>query len=153
MGGKQGSAVVVDVESGKLVASSRIDTGARRLAARIGAQTINFSALIDANIVQSSTRHPCARTLRIQGRNLDCSQVAAVEPFDAVNALAYSCNNYFARASTLTHFRRPDRGNGIRYGKTRDTAFRPRCVRKSSKRGMPITRNDLVRAGENRRFV
>ena len=97
MATRQGSAVVVEVSSGKLVASSRIDSTARRLI-HPGSVIKPFvlAAMIDSNIVRASTRRKCGRTLRINGRNLDCSHVDTGDTLDPVNALAYSCNSYFA---------------------------------------------------------
>ena len=42
-----------------------------------------------------SRRIACTRRLRIAGRSLDCSHPAA-DPMDALEALAWSCNAYFA---------------------------------------------------------
>ena len=97
MAARQGSALVVEVSSGKLVAGSRVDSAARRLV-QPGSVIKPFvlAAMIDSNVVRASTRRKCGRTLRIDGRNLDCSHVDTGETLDPVSALAYSCNSYFA---------------------------------------------------------
>src|SRR5215831_8679127 len=110
MSARQGSAIVVEVSSGKLIAHSRVDSAARRLV-QPGSVIKPFvlAAMIDSNVVRASTRRKCGRTLRINGRNLDCLHVDTGETFDPVNALAYSCNSYFAemavqmRAANLVH--------------------------------------------------
>lgn len=49
--------------------------------------------------VTSGTRVACTGTLRIAGRNLACSHPASLGVLDAREALAYSCNTYFARVA------------------------------------------------------
>src|SRR6516162_10266988 len=70
MAARQGSALVVEVSSGKLVAGSRVDSAARRLV-HPGSVIKPFvlAAMIDSNVVRASTRRKCGRTLRINGRN------------------------------------------------------------------------------------
>jgi penicillin-binding protein A len=100
MTGRQGAALVVDVASGKLLARSRIESAAKRLVPPGSViKPLVLAALIDATVVQSSTRRRCTRMLRINGRNLDCSHVDTGEPFNPVDALAYSCNSYFAESA------------------------------------------------------
>lgn len=41
----------------------------------------------------------CPRTLRLHGRNFDCIHGDVGHPLDAVEAIAYSCNHWFAAAS------------------------------------------------------
>src|SRR5262249_46244418 len=38
----------------------------------------------------------CRRTLRIAGKRMDCTHPVLAAPLDAKEALAYSCNSYFA---------------------------------------------------------
>jgi penicillin-binding protein 2 len=98
MANKQGSAVVLDVESGNLIASYRLDSAARRLAHPGSViKPLTLLALIESNIVKPTTTLMCRRTTRLGGHNLDCSHVQVDEPIDAVAALAYSCNYFFTR--------------------------------------------------------
>lgn len=96
MAGRQGSAIVLDAASGRLVASYRLENAARRLV-RPGSAIKPFSliALIENNVVKPETTLVCMRTTRLEGRNLDCSHVRVPEPIDATAALAYSCNYFF----------------------------------------------------------
>ena len=58
--------------------------------------------LIDSGHWDANRRIACTRTLAIAGRSLNCSHPAA-PPFDARQALAWSCNTYFATvADTLS---------------------------------------------------
>jgi cell division protein FtsI/penicillin-binding protein 2 len=101
MSGRQGSVVVLDAQSGRLLAQHRLEAAARRLSSPGSViKPFVLAALIDASIVTASTRHQCQRVLRTSSRNLDCSHVKAGESLDAVTALAYSCNTYFARFAT-----------------------------------------------------
>jgi cell division protein FtsI/penicillin-binding protein 2 len=98
MAQRQGSALVLDAATGKPVAQHRLAAAATRLVAPGSIiKPFVLASLIEANVIEASTRHNCERTLRISGRNLDCSHIATAEPLDPVSALAYSCNNYFAR--------------------------------------------------------
>ncbi len=97
MSGRQGCAVVLDVESGRLLAQHRLDLAARRLVPP-GSTLKPFTllALLDSGIVRADSRLACGHELRIAGRRMDCTHPATAEPLDAAAALAYSCNNYFA---------------------------------------------------------
>jgi cell division protein FtsI/penicillin-binding protein 2 len=98
LSGKQGAAIVLDVQSGKLLAGANLDSAARRLV-RPGSAIKPFtaSALLEDGSVKAGTSLMCARTVRLNGRNLDCSHVASAEPLDVSAALAYSCNSFFTR--------------------------------------------------------
>ena len=95
--GHQGCAVVLDVESDRLLARSDLDLAARRLVPP-GSTLKPFTllALLESGAVRAETPFVCGRDLKIAGRRMDCTHVATPEPLDAATALAYSCNNYFA---------------------------------------------------------
>jgi cell division protein FtsI/penicillin-binding protein 2 len=97
MADRRGVAIVVDVLSGRLVAASR-DGVADRRAAPPGSVMKPFalSSMLETGILRDSTRWKCQRTLRINGRRLDCLHPEMGEPFGPVEALAYSCNSFFA---------------------------------------------------------
>jgi cell division protein FtsI/penicillin-binding protein 2 len=90
MSGRAGTAVALDVDSGRILARYRIDVAARRLA-RPGSTVKPFTllALTPRTLV-------CARKLQIGARQMDCTHPATSDPLDAGAALAYSCNYYFA---------------------------------------------------------
>ncbi len=50
-------------------------------------------------VITPQTRIACTGSLRIAGRNLACSHPVGLGVLDAEEALAYSCNTYFARVA------------------------------------------------------
>jgi penicillin-binding protein 2 len=97
---RQGAALVLEVETGQILASYRMDVAARRVASP-GSTVKPFTlmALLDAGLVTEKTALICPLTTRIGGRKLDCSHAAGLGPIDPVMALAYSCNHFFIRNS------------------------------------------------------
>jgi len=97
MAGKPGAAVVVDVQSGKIIAQHGMETAARRLATP--GSTIKpfvLMALLKSQKFSSDEAFFCRRTLRIAGKRMDCTHPELAAPLHAEEALAYSCNSYFA---------------------------------------------------------
>ena len=96
MRGRVGTAVVVDVESGKIMASYRLDVAARTLA-RPGSAFKPFTllALLESGKLKASDSFVCRRNLHVGPHNLTCSH-PQTGPLNAVSALAYSCNDFFA---------------------------------------------------------
>jgi penicillin-binding protein 2 len=96
MQGQHGTAVVVDVSSGKVIASSHLDIAARRVAAP-GSSIKPFTllALLQAGKVTGQTALSCKRTVSVAGHSLNCSHPRTAEPLKPEQALAYSCNSYF----------------------------------------------------------
>jgi stage II sporulation protein D len=94
MAGKSGAAVVVDVASGRVIASHRLDmAGTRRAAPGSALKPIVLAAAKSAR----TRSWPCERQLRLKGRRLDCTHPVLTYALDASSALAYSCNSWFAR--------------------------------------------------------
>jgi cell division protein FtsI/penicillin-binding protein 2 len=96
MAGRQGSAVVVDVNSGALLAYYSLDDASKRLI-RPGSAVKPFTllALLSTHRVSPDERYLCHRKINIGGHKLDCGHPFTGETFDAISALAYSCNDYF----------------------------------------------------------
>jgi len=92
MSGRAGTAVALDVDSGRILASHRIDVAARRLA-RPGSTVKPFTLLASGSTPRTLV---CARKLLIGARQMDCTHPPTPDPLDASAALAYSCNYYFA---------------------------------------------------------
>jgi cell division protein FtsI/penicillin-binding protein 2 len=92
MSGRAGTAVALDVDSGRILARYRIDVAARRLA-RPGSTVKPFALLASGAKARTLV---CARKLQIGARQMDCTHPATPDPLDAGAALAYSCNYYFA---------------------------------------------------------
>jgi cell division protein FtsI/penicillin-binding protein 2 len=90
-------ALVVETKSGRLLAAEKPDDAAR-LRSRPGSILKPFF-LIEAlgqNVVRPQTTVFCRGSLHILGRNLECTHPQSNVAFSADDALAYSCNTYFA---------------------------------------------------------
>jgi len=87
MSGRAGTAVAIDVDSGRILARYRPDVAARRLA-RPGSTVKPFT--LQALLASSPTPRTlvCARKLRIGGRDMDCTHPPTPDPLDTVAALA-----------------------------------------------------------------
>ena len=96
MNNQRGTAVVLDVHSGRVIASSHLDVAARRVVAP-GSSIKPFTllALLQSGKVNGQTTLMCKRFVSISGRKLDCSHPPTTEPLGPAEALAYSCNSYF----------------------------------------------------------
>ena len=101
MAGRSGTAVVVEVRSGQVLAAYRLDVAARRLA-HPGSSIKPFTlmALLEAGKVNAQTTLLCQRKLSLGGHNLDCAHPVTSQPLDPATALAYSCNSYFTTVAT-----------------------------------------------------
>src|SRR5262249_41073899 len=93
MSGRNGTALAMEVSTGRLLAHYRLPAAARLLA-RPGSTAKPFTLL-----AWLSSRTPrtliCGRTLRLGERQMDCTHPAAPKLMDSSTALAYSCNFYF----------------------------------------------------------
>jgi cell division protein FtsI/penicillin-binding protein 2 len=100
MAGRHGAAVLLDVRSGRLVASYHLDVAARRVVyPGSSIKPFTLMALLEAGKVDGHTALLCKRQVSISGHKLDCSHPATTEPLDPSAALAYSCNSYFTTAA------------------------------------------------------
>ena len=97
---RQGAAVALDVETGRILASYRMDVAARRLVSP-GSTVKPFTlmALFEAGLVTEKTALFCPITVRIGDRTLDCSHAPSRDPIDPILALALSCNHFFIHTS------------------------------------------------------
>jgi len=94
--------VVLDAQSGRMLAAGHLPEAARTLANPGSAlKPLLLYELVSAGRWDPSRRIACNRRLRIAGRSLNCSHPPA-EPMNAEEALTWSCNTYFAAvAGTL----------------------------------------------------
>jgi len=97
---QHGAVVVLDVASGKILAHWNLQIAARRVTAP-GSAVKPFVLL---ELLQSGKIDPgqhlfCRRLLTIAGRRMDCTHSPAITDLDASDAIAYSCNTYFAGAA------------------------------------------------------
>lgn len=100
MAGQAGTLVIVGVESSEILASYRLEIAAR-LTARPGSTLKPFvlKALLEAGKINPEQKLICQRVIRIRGVRMDCTHSAAVVNVDAEEAVAYSCNSYFAEVA------------------------------------------------------
>jgi cell division protein FtsI/penicillin-binding protein 2 len=96
MSGLRGTAVVLEVHSGQVLASYRLDVAARRVAyPGSSIKPFTLMALLERGKLDRQAVLACKRTVTIAGRKLNCSHPRVQQPLDAAAALAYSCNSYF----------------------------------------------------------
>ena len=96
MDGRSGTAVVLSVESGKILAAYHPQLAAQRAVLPGSAiKPFVLLELLRSGKVAAQTEWVCRRRVRIGSRNLDCQHVRTVEAMNAERALAYSCNSYF----------------------------------------------------------
>ncbi|MDR3746779.1 MAG: penicillin-binding transpeptidase domain-containing protein [Acidobacteriota bacterium] len=101
MAGQAGTALVLDVQSGGILAAYHPQVAAQRLAyPGSSIKPFTLLALLAGGKVDGHTTLMCKRTLTIAGHRLDCSHPATGEPLDPSGALAYSCNSYFTSVAT-----------------------------------------------------
>src|SRR5271166_1620749 len=100
MSGQRGTAVVLDVNNGRVLAAYHADVAARRVA-RPGSSIKPFTllALLQTGNVDAHTLLVCKRPLTIAGHKLDCTHPDVPEPLGPAAALAYSCNSYFTNVA------------------------------------------------------
>jgi cell division protein FtsI/penicillin-binding protein 2 len=91
---------MLDVASGRITAQWNLKVAARRVTAPgSAAKPFVLLALLQSGKVDARQRVACRRPLTIAGRHMDCSHSPAVSNLDASDAIAYSCNSYFATVS------------------------------------------------------
>jgi cell division protein FtsI/penicillin-binding protein 2 len=92
----QARVVVLDVETGRLLAAHRLDDAARTLAAPGSTlKPLALYGMVKAGRWNAASRVACNRQLVVAGHRLACAHPLA-PPFDAREALTWSCNSYFA---------------------------------------------------------
>jgi cell division protein FtsI/penicillin-binding protein 2 len=99
MDGRSGTAVVVELSSGRVLGAHNFDLAAHRLATP--GSTVKTFVLLDLlhkARIDPNARLACPRTFPLGKHRLDCTH-PAVPPMSAQQALAWSCNYYFVRAS------------------------------------------------------
>ncbi|MGA2570926.1 MAG: penicillin-binding transpeptidase domain-containing protein [Terracidiphilus sp.] len=88
--------VVLDIARGQLAAGHRLSDAARTLAAPGSTlKPLVLYGLVSEGRWNPASRVACSRNLVVAGRRLACAHPPA-PPFDAREALTWSCNSYFA---------------------------------------------------------
>ncbi len=96
MTARAGAAVVLSVESGRILASYHPRVAAQRVVFPGSAiKPFVLLELLRSGKVGAETEWVCRRHVQVGSRNLDCQHVRTVEAMNAERALAYSCNSYF----------------------------------------------------------
>jgi cell division protein FtsI/penicillin-binding protein 2 len=122
LAGRQGAVVVLDAPSGKALVAYPPDVALRR-AVKPGSaiKPFTLAAILAAGAGEET---PCARHLLLAGRNLSCSHPPVAGPLAPAEALAYSCNSWFAQMAARLS---PEalvsalRGSGFTVGAPPDT--------------------------------
>lgn len=90
-------AVVLDVQTGHLLASAQPQEAAElRSAPGSVLKPFFLAEALQLQQIRPQSTVLCQRTLIIAGRNVACTHPQNEAAFDAEQALAYSCNRYFA---------------------------------------------------------
>ena len=94
--------LVLDIATGRLIASSHLNESLHTLAAPGSTlKPLALYSLVSAGRWDPDRRIACNRKLVVAGHRLSCTHPQA-PPFDAREALSWSCNSYFAQlASTI----------------------------------------------------
>ncbi len=101
MAGTHGTAVVLAVDSGQILAAYHLKVAAQRLASPGSSiKPFTLKTLLNTGKVDETSALVCKRSLNIAGHRLDCSHPQTGQPLDAATALAYSCNSYFTSMAT-----------------------------------------------------
>jgi cell division protein FtsI/penicillin-binding protein 2 len=101
MDGHSGAVVVAGVVTGEILAAHELDLAAHRLA-RPGSVVKPFvlMALLESGKLSANQRLLCRRPLQLGGVRMDCAHPSSIVDLNAEEAIAYSCNSYFAEAAT-----------------------------------------------------
>ncbi len=95
--------VVLDIASGHLLAAHQLNDASRTLAAPGSTlKPLVLYGLVSAGRWNPASRVACNRQLVVAGHRLACTHPLA-PPFDAREALTWSCNTYFAAVARALH--------------------------------------------------
>ncbi len=92
---------ITDISSGRVVSASREDLLRTPVLPGSIAKIATLVAALESGVVQPSTRFACTRRLDVDGHRLDCSHPDVGRPLGPAEALAHSCNSYFAAVARL----------------------------------------------------
>jgi cell division protein FtsI/penicillin-binding protein 2 len=92
-------ALILDAKTGRILAAVRLNEAVRAAPGSVMKPFFLMHALRH-ELIYPHTTVVCHRTLHIAGRNVDCTHPRSEMVFDSEQALAYSCNSYFAEMAT-----------------------------------------------------
>ncbi len=93
--GRRGDYIVLDARTGSIV-TKHLNHGVFHPGST--AKPVTACVALERNI---KVDLPCRRTLRLGSRRLDCSHPAAASALDLSEALAWSCNSFFAALAQM----------------------------------------------------
>jgi len=98
MRGRHGTAVVLDRDTGRILAVEN-PQAAMRMAVAPGStiKPLTLWALLNAGLIHDGDTLACPRELRIGSHDMACSHPALAQTVTLQSAIAYSCNNFVAR--------------------------------------------------------
>ena len=97
-GERTGAGVVVEVAGGRILAAKNLAAASQRLALPGSTlKTFTLLALLESGKLRPDETFVCPYGLKVGGHRLDCPHPTNLGPMDPAQALAYSCNNFFAR--------------------------------------------------------
>jgi penicillin-binding protein 2 len=97
MRGQRGSLVVLDVRTRRPIAAHRLAAAARRVATPGSTlKTFVLLELLESGKAKPADLFICPRKVTIGARRFDCTHPELPGPIDSADALAWSCNAYFA---------------------------------------------------------
>jgi penicillin-binding protein 2 len=101
MANKSGAVVVISVSSGKILAQWHLNVAAQRLEPP-GSTVKPFvlMQLLEKGKINPEQHIACHRPLYVGGKRMDCTHPPGITSLDAPDAIAYSCNTYFATVAT-----------------------------------------------------
>ncbi len=88
-------ALVLDARTGRILAAARLNESVQSAPGSV-LKPLYLMHALQRDLIYPQTTVICRRTLRIAGRNVDCTHPRSETVFDAEKALAYSCNSYFS---------------------------------------------------------
>ncbi|HEY0565009.1 MAG TPA: penicillin-binding transpeptidase domain-containing protein, partial [Terriglobales bacterium] len=97
---KRGSAVLIDLASNKLLFTHNVHDAAQ--SATVTGSTLKpllLLSLLQQGRVDPNARVACVRSQRINGELVRCAHPEDVRDVDAKEAIVWSCNTYFVRAT------------------------------------------------------
>ena len=89
------AALVVDLASGRVEKETRADLLDTPMLPGSIAKAFTLVAALERGLVSSQTRWVCRRVVTVDGHRYTCSHPDLKRPLSPVEALAYSCNDFF----------------------------------------------------------
>ena len=99
----QSRVLLLDIDTGKLSTNFK-DTQQQRFAPGSTLKPFILLAALQDGVVREQSQIECHGQLTVQGRNLACTHPRELHIFTAQQALAYSCNQYFAAVASRMRF-------------------------------------------------